>query len=304
MKFKVIILLTMLLLANGILFSQDTTGTVKKEKKFEIEFSIGLAKMNPESIYARSLGIDALIDQYARYYQLDQSVTGEFMENKRFIPLNVSGNFLLNDNVYLKLGLDYCFSSASSEKTYQVAWEDFNENHDYNLTDKISYLMPHLGVGLRHASFDFYGALGLGLVRFIHTEELNYSEPGYGLETSDTFEVKGTAPGIIIGIKYRVKLNKKTSGSSVNAFVKLESVLLKVNSLKGSKVSAAADSAGERYSQMLEGTLYNFGWSPYGTQRFDFWDLYETPPTDPLIQNIEKLSLNLSGIRLMIGISF
>jgi hypothetical protein len=297
----IVILFVIFFFINDNVFSREGTNDVEKEKKFEIEFSVGAGRMNPASIYTRASGLDSLIDQYARYYQLDYSSTGEFTESKLFIPFNISGNYLLNDKFYLKAGVDYCFKKASpSEKAFQVAWDNFTENHEYILTDKISYLMPHIGIGFRRESFDFYGALGMGFARFTHTEELDYSEPGYSIETTDTFKVKGTGLGAIFGIKYRYRLNRKSAGSAVNAFVKVETVLLKVNALKGSKVTEAVDSDGVRVSQTLEGTLYAYDWNPYGVQRFDFWDLYGES-TD---QGFEKLSLNLSGFRLMIGISF
>jgi hypothetical protein len=187
-----------------------------------------------------------------------------------------------------------------------VTFSDFYEQYDYQLTNKISYLMPHIGIGYGNGSFDFYGALGIGFTRFTHTEDLHYSEsePGYSYDSKDTFKVKGTAPGIIIGIKYRLPFFKKSPGKSISAFIKLEAVLLKVNSFSGTKTTTASDSRGERFSQTQEGILYEFQWNPYGSQRFDFWDIYETLPDDPTMRNFQEMGLNLSGIRLMIGISF
>ena len=297
----VFILFVIFFFINENVFSREGTDDVEKEKKYEIEVSIGAARLNPASIYNRASGLDSLIDQYARYYQLDYTVTGKFAESKLFIPFNISGNYLLNEKLYLKAGIDYCFRKASpSEKVFQVDWGNFSENYEYILTDKISYVMPHIGLGFRREAFDFYGVLGLGFARFTHTEELDYSEPGYSIGTTDTFKVKGTGLGAIVGIKYSYRLNKRSTGHAIDAFVKVETVLLKVSTLKGSKVTTAADSEGGRVSQTMEGTLYAFEWNPYGVQRVDFWDLYEES-SDP---DIEKLSLNLSGIRLMIGISF
>jgi hypothetical protein len=289
-----------LLIININLFSQ-------KEKKIELEFSVGVARVNPESIYLRSSGIDELIYQYARHYQADYSTTGEFSQGKLLLPFSFSANYRLNNKLYLKVGMDYSFSgSSSSEKSSQVTFSDFYEQYDYELTDKISYLMPHIGIGYGNGSFDFYGALGMGFTRFTHTEDLHYSEsePGYSYDSGDTFKVKGTAPGIIIGIKYRLPFFKKSPGKSINPFIKLEAVLLKVNSFSGTKTTAASDSRGERFSQTQEGTLYQFQWNPFGSQRFDFWDLYDTLPDDPTMRNFQEIGINLSGIRLMIGISF
>ena len=300
MKYISIILLMTLLIININLFSQ-------KEKKIELEFSVGVARVNPESIYLRSSGIDELIYQYARHYQADYSTTGEFSQGKLLLPFSFSANYRLNNKLYLKVGMDYSFSgSSSSEKSSQVTFSDFYEQYDYQLTNKISYLMPHIGIGYGNGSFDFYGALGMGFTRFTHTEDLHYSEsePGYSYDSGDTFKVKGTAPGIIIGIKYRLPFFKKSPGKNINPFIKLEAVLLKVNSFSGTKATISSDSRGERFSQTQEGTLYEFQWNPYGSQRFDFWDLYDTLPDDATRRNFQEIGINLSGIRLMIGISF
>lgn len=300
MKYISTILLMTLLITNINLLSQ-------KEKKVEVELSVGVARVNPASIYQRSSGIDELIYQYAQHYQADYSTTGGFSESKLLIPFSFSANFHLNKKLYLKAGLDYSFSgSSSSEKSFQVAWSNFYEQYDYQLTNKISYLMPHIGIGYGGGSFDFYGALGMGFTRFTHIEELHYSEsePGYSYDSEDTFKVKGTAPGAIIGIKYSFPLEKKSPGKGIRAFIKLEAVLLKVNSFNGTKTTIASDSQGERVSQTQEGTLYEFEWDPYGGQRFSYWDIYDTLPDDSTMRNFQEMGINLSGIRLMIGISF
>lgn len=289
-----------LLIINTNLFSQ-------KEKKVELELSVGVARINPTSIYQRSSGIDELIYQYAQHYQADYSTTEGFSESKLLIPFSFSANYRLKKELYLKAGLEYSFSgSNSSEKSSRVAWSNFYEQYDYQLSNKISYLMPYIGIGYGNGSFDFYGALGIGFTRFTHTEDLRYSEsePGYSYDSEDTFNVKGTTPGVIIGIKYRLPFFKKSSGKGITSFIKLEAVILKVKSFSGTKTTIASDSQGERFSQTQEGTLYEFEWNPYGNQGFAFWDIYDTLPDDPTMQNFQELGLNLSGIRLMIGISF
>ena len=306
MKYINIIFLMVLLIINIDLFSQ-------KEKKIEWELSVGAARVNPASIYQRSSGIDELIDRYAQYYQADYSAVGGFSESKLLIPISFSIKYRLNRKLHLKAGVDYSLSGSNpSEKSSRVAWSNFYEQYDYELSNKVSYLMPHIGIGYGSGFFDFYGALGIGLTRFTHTEALHYteSEPGSDYDREDTFKVKGTAPGVIIGIKYRLPLFKKspgtpgTGGKGIKPFIKLEAVLLKVNSLSGTKTTTALHSQGERFSQTQEGTLYEFEWNPYGSQGFAFWDLYDTLPDDPTMRNFEKMGINLSGIRLMIGISF
>lgn len=300
MKYINIIFLIALLSININLFSQ-------KEKKVQLELSVGVARINPVSIYQRSSGIDELIYQYAQHYQAGYSSSGELSESRRLIPFNLSVNYRFNKELYLKTGIDYSFSrSISSEKSSQVNFSDFYEQYDYQITNKISYLMPHIGVGFGSGSFDLYGALGIGFARFTHIEALHYSEsePGYSYDSEDTFKVKGIAPGVIVGFKFSLPLVKQSTGKGIRAFIKLEAVLLKVNRFSGTKTTIASQSPGDRFSQTQEGTLYEFEWSPYGGQNFAFWDLYDTLPDDPTMRNFEEMGLDLSGIRLMIGISF
>jgi hypothetical protein len=301
MKYISTIFFMVLLVININLFSQ-------KEKKIGLEFSVGVARVDPVSIYQRFPGIDELIHQYAQHYQVDYSATGGFAESKLLIPfVGFSVNYRLNKNLHLKAGVDYSFSgSNSSEKSSRVTWSNFYEQYDYQLTNKISYLLPHIGLGVGSGSFDFHCALGMGFTRFTYIEGLHYSEsePEYSYDREDTFKVKGTAPGVIVGIKYSLPLGKKSAGKGLKAFIKLEAVLLKVNSLSGTRTTTASDSQGERFSQTQEGTLYEFEWNPYGRQRFAFWDLYDTLPDDPTMRGFNKMGINLSGIRLMIGISF
>ena len=300
MKYIGIIFLMTLFIANVNLFSQ-------KEKKIEFELSVGVARVNPEFIYLRSSGSDELLDRYARHYQAAYTSTGEPSETKQLIPFSFSANYRINKQLYIKAGVDYSFSGTNtSENESRVTWSDFYEQYDYQLTDKVSYLMPHIGIGYGKGSLGIYGAIGMGFARFTYTENLSYSEsePGYSYDSEETFELKGTAPGVIIGVKYRLPFLNKSPGKGIGVFIKLEAVLLKVNSFSGTKTTVASDSQGERLSQTEEGTLYQFQWDPFDNRGFDFWDIYETLPSDPTRRSFEEMGLNFSGIRLMIGVSF
>ncbi|MCP5052988.1 MAG: hypothetical protein GY940_37815, partial [bacterium] len=195
-------------------------------------------------------------------------------------------------------------NSTTSQKVYQVSWPDFDENHDYEFTNKISYAMPHLGIGYSGKQFDIYGSLGAGISSFTHSEALNYAEPGYSHRITDTFELKGTGIGVILGGKYNLPLPKSMSSGSFRAFLKLEAVILKVSTLTGTKIRAASNSTGNQSTQTTEGTLYQHNWNPYSTRGFAWWDVFETIPTDPAVTGAVEMGLNLSGIRVMIGISF
>jgi hypothetical protein len=302
MKNSLIIFSILLLCLHAPGFTQEDG------KKIEVEVSVGTANGDPEPIFQRAAGVDGVISQYAHYYQLDYSASGGTQEKKMFIPFNVSVNYRLNRRLYLKAGVDYVVYSQNNsvlEKSFQVDWADFYEAYDYQFSDKISYLMPQVGVGFRHASFDFYGALGMGFARLTHKEELAYSEsqPAYNFNTLTTYSANGSAPGAVIGIKYRLPLYKKSAGKGLNAILKLEAVILKIKKFTGTRSFSGSDSEGNRMSDSADGTLYQLQWDPYGNQWIDFWELYDTVPSDASRRNFQELGINFSGIRLMIGFS-
>jgi hypothetical protein len=279
---------------------KDPGETKKKERKYTIEFSMGMGRINPQQLYDRSGGIDELVSQYAGHYDVAVTSTGEFKQNKLMIPINVSASYpLKNNKFYLRAGLELAFSSSSSEKEFELDWsggiqslEDQTELQTYGLTYKVSYFMPQVGGGYRISdSFDIYSAVGLGFTRFTYTEAFSV-KMGADAQQSVTTEYKGrgTALGIIFGAKYRIKIKK------INAFIKLETLLLKAGLLKGSKTGA-----GENVS---DGTFYYYDWNPYLKRSFPFWDVFETEPSSMDKSSVAGMSLNLSTIRIMLGISF
>lgn len=291
------------------LFAQDKAKAVEPEapagaKKMEIEFSFGMARVNPTDIYARAEGIDTLMGQYTSYYGVNFSASGEFKENKLLVPINVAVNYHFKNKLYFRGGIDLGFNSASSNKVYQVNWEDGVETQDYTISDKISYVMPHVGLLYRLKSFDVYGMLGLGFVSYTHDEFLEHTEPGYGHEIADNFKGKGSGLGIIVGLKYNIKPELKVFGAKFRGFIKLETMMLNIGKLTGDKTRAAANSLGDRYDSIVSGTFQHYQWNPYGTTSFPYWDVFETPPTDLSLSAAENLKLNLSAVRLMIGVSF
>lgn len=281
-------------------FAQETE---KEEKKIQIEVSFGFSRINPDTIYDRNSGIDASIFQYGQYYNLTSSATGGYKESKLMLPFNISVNYHLKGNLYINAGIDYGVTNSSGEKSYILAWSDFNETYDYTISDKLKLFLPRVGITFRKGALDFYGALGMGVAHLTHNELLSFAEPGHSYAIADELKVKGSGLAIIAGIKLRPKLTK-ILGKKITPFLKLEALILTVSALKGSKGRSGVDSSGNTISEVTEGTVYSFIYNPYGQTGFDFWDLYETVPTDPAITSIDKLSVNLSGIRLMFGLSF
>jgi hypothetical protein len=278
---------------------KDSGEAKKKEKKYTIEFSLGMGRINPQQLYDRSAGIDELVSQYAGHYDVAVTSTGEFKQNKLMIPINVSVTYPLKNKLYLRAGLELAFSNSSSEKEFELDWAggiqslgDQIELQQYGLTYKVSYFMPQVGAGYRISDvFDIYGAFGLGFARFTYTEAFTVTMGSDTPQSSTTvYKASGTAPGIIFGAKYRIKLKK------IHAFIKLETLLLKAGMLKGSKTGAGDD--------VSDGTFYYYDWNPYLKRNFPFWDVFETEPSTMDKSNVAGMSLNLSTIRIMLGISF
>ena len=291
-------------------FAFRISGEEGKEKKFAVEASIGAGLVNPDDIYKRSEGIEAMVNQYIDYYDADSTLTGEFKKVKVMIPLNLSMTYALNKKLYLRGGLEYANGASSSEKGFLMSWPPASgssvggtESQYYALNYKLSYLMPQVGVGYRVGNtFDIYGSVGLGFTRFNYTEDfavlVNSSQT---VASTLDYEVKATSPAAIFGIKYRFPLRRWDSASGAHGFIKFEYMFLNIKTLKGSK-NYSADTTGG--SDLTDATFYTFQWNPFGLGSFAYWESFASEPSGGDKTNIQKMSLNLSSIRLMIGISF
>jgi len=270
------------------------------KNKLDFEISFGFSKPEFNEIYYRDSGIDKIINQYALFYNVTPSSSGEFKEIKSMLPFNFTVNYNLKRNLYLKLGCEFSSKSISSEKSYQLTPEGVKEVHNYNLKSRVGYLMPFIGFETRISSFGFYANLGMNFANFSHTQNFNYSQNDYLQERKDKFDVKGKGMSVIVGGKYMYEMGKK-----IRVFIKLEYFYSKIIELNGDKFSTGSNSSGESFSEsILDGTLYNFEMNPYEIAWINYWDMYESLPNESWIRNPVKLNLDLSSIRLMIGFSF
>lgn len=198
------------------------------------------------------------------------------------------------------MGFELSSKSISSEKSYHITPNGVEEEHKYDLENKVGYLMPFIGFETRISSFGFYANLGMNFATFSHTQNFNYSENNYSQEREDKFDVKGSGMGVIVGGKYMYKI-----GNKIKVLIKLEYIYSKIKSLNGDKFSTGSNSSGGNFSEsVLDGTLYSFEMNPYETGWINYWDMYESLPDESWIRNPVKLNLDLSSIRLMIGFSF
>lgn len=282
--------------------SDEGSDTIISQIKNRLDFEISFGFLRPglKEIYFRDSGIGSLVDQYARFYNVTPSSSGEFEEIKFMLPFNFIVNYNLKKNFYLKLGFELSSKSISSEKSYQLTPSGMAETHKYNLKNKVGYLMPFVGFEARVSSFGFYANLGMNFATFSHTQNFNYSENNYSQEREDKFDVKGSGMSVVVGGKYMYKIGKK-----IRVLIKLEYFYSKIKSLNGDKFSTGSNSLGESFSEsILDGTLYSFEMNPYEMGWINYWDMYKSLPNESWIKNPRKLLLDLSSIRLMIGFSF
>ena len=141
--------------------------------------------------------------------------------------------------------------------------------------------------------------MGLSFSSFSYTEKLDFSENSYSHKLDNEFNTDGKGIGIILGGKYMMKIGEK-----IKLLFKLEYMLLKVSTLKGEKLSNGSSTGGESFSESITGTAYENEINPYDLGWINFWELYETSLDESWVRNFKKLSLNLSSIRFIIGISF
>jgi len=268
-------------------------------KKFEYELSLGLTLSFSDELYYRESAIDNLMGQYAQNYGIEYTASGGFSKNVMFFPVQVLVNYHLKKNIFLKAGLEYGFSNSSPQNLYRVMWPGFTEEHDYSLTNKMSYVMPFVGGEMRFSSFGIYANLGLNFLSFSHQQNLDYSDTTYWSRREDSIKANGTGFGIHLGGKYRIRLKKK-----ISLLVKLEFFYLSVGSLNGSRDSTITDSDGANFSESIDGTIYSYEMNPYNQEWFYHWDLYASNPTESWFRNVNKLKLNLYSIRLLFGIVF
>ena len=311
MKKQSIIIAICCILLVSFTFRLDGEEKEQKEgRKLTFEIAVGVSRINPRELFYRASGIDEMVTQYANYTGADMTIDGKFKRNKLMIPLNVSVLYPLNNKLYIRGGVEYGMSISSSEKGFLMSWSPQSptdiggtESQYYTLSYKTTYIMPQVGLGFRlNDNFDIYGSVGFGLTHFTYTEDFAVIVNSVQeLSSSLDFTANGTAPGIIVGAKYQFPIRRWGRKSNSSAFVKVEYMMLKAGSLTGRRALGNGITVEE---ELKDATFYNFSWNPFGPGSFTYWDAFATAPSGSDIGSVKKMALDLSCIRLMIGISF
>ena len=270
-----------------------------KEKKIGFEISAGMSWSDPGEYYDRASGIDNLMGQYIQNYGLEYTTSGKFGKNIIYFPVNALVNYRISEDWYLKAGLEFGYGNQSNQKTYRLNWTTTTEDHRYNLSSKLTYFMPFVGAERRFGKYGVYANVGLNLLSLSHQKNLEVSESTYWHRQDEDISATGTGIGILVGGKYNFLIGKKT-----NLILKLELCYLKVSNLSGSRDTSITNSLGESLSESIQGTIYSFEINPYDLGWFYTWEMFGSVPGESWIRNVSKMAINMSSIRLMLGIVF
>jgi hypothetical protein len=270
-----------------------------KEKKIGFEISAGMSWSDSGEYYDRASGIDSLMDQYIQNYGLEYTTSGKFRKNIFYFPVNALVNYRVSEKWCLKAGLEFGYGNQSNQKTYRLNWTTITEDHRYNLSSKFTYFMPFVGAERRFGKFGVYANVGLNLLSLSHQKNLEVSESTYWHRQDEDISANGNGIGILVGGKYTFLIGKKT-----NLILKLELCYLKVGNLSGSRDTSITNSLGESLSESIQGTIYSFEMNPYDLGWFYTWEMLDSVPGESWIRNVSEMAINMSSIRLMLGIVF
>ncbi len=270
--------------------------------KLEFDVSVGFGAFTTSDLNSKYDGNADTIKKYADSLGLSHSATTSIEKIKSSIPFNLSVNYKLKSNLLIKIGLEFSSGKVTPSGTYTNTWPEINleEKHTYDTENKVSYVMPYIGAEYRVTkSIGLYGALGLNSAKFTHKETYTFTEPGRTVTMKTDLEATGSSMGIIIGGKYIHKLSKK-----IALHGKIEFSHSKISSLSGDRTIAASDSLGNSKTSKASGTLYDMEIDPYGNNWWvNYWDM-EGDGTPSPRRNLKKKSLNLTSIKVMVGITF
>ncbi len=269
------------------------------EKKIEFVISSGISLLNPESLVIKNNGIDSSVSQYAESIQYNYKTVGKFKNMMTGLPISITVNYRLSNDLYLKFGGEYETIGNSYDKTYSISWPSFTEKMSYTIENSIKNIIPFVGIEKRFSSFGIYGIIGLNITSFVYKNILDLSGGSYNLKKITDIKANGKGIALYIGAKYMIKLKKK-----FGFLIKAEYVYRTIGSFSGKKSYKVSDSVGGDKSVIESGDLYMYDLDPYGKGSFKWWDMHKGLPNKSNIKNVESFSLNHSSIRIMLGFTF
>ncbi len=283
-----------LLLILGLSFS-----VFGADKKFGLELTVGYGLSKPVELHYQASGVDEFIHQYSQQLGGQYQATGEFGENFSMIPVSAAVLYQVSDGLYLKGGLEVSFGSLLSEKSFAITAPTFDEQNDYSIENKITSMMPFVGIEKRFSNLGIYALVGYNDLKLKNTFQRDFTQDNYTSQIIDLYDVSGSAASFVIGANYRFSL-----GDTARLLVKLEYLYSKITDLTGSRQRSGTSSTGETVNDSIEGSLYSFRVDVYNTSSFYTWDMFEEAPTSSWLSDVAPLALDMSSIRLLIGFAF
>ncbi len=272
---------------------------VTKDVKYEFEIGIGYSSNKFNELYVKDKSYEKLLKQYANINGLSQSATGNYPEHGPFIPISLALNYKISKDLYIKGGIEFASASANAIKEFKIIWAGFNEDYKYNFTHKVSCFLPYIGVEKRFNDFGVYANIGLNNIKYNYEMISSFSEQEYSENITETINGSGKAFSIILGIKYKKRLFNK-----LHSIIKIEYLLSKLSSITADRSIDGSNSEGETVSSYESGLIYTYDTNPYNSTKISTWGVFDNIPTTSSIDNFKEIGLNLSTIRISLGLSF
>lgn len=271
-------------------------------KKWALQLTLGVARISPGQFYYRHEGIERLELEYTAYYNLTATSSGVFKQNKLMLPFHIMLHYRLKKNLFLEGGLEYAFNRGSGARSFRNQWPSLVEIHDYSVSHNLTYIMPRLGVGWQFKPrLQLYVAAGLGIASLRYDENFTLKVGNEaGLNRKGSYSATAIAPALIVGSCYHIDLKKKFITSRPQLLARLEFLLFTPSSFSGDrKITTSAGSS------LSEGTIYQTDWDAFGSgEGFLYWEMFAEEPTGTEHSRVQPLKIDMSALRLLIGVSF
>ncbi len=242
-----------------------------KDVKYEFEIGIGYSSNDFKEFYVKDKTYETLIKQYANINGLSQSASGNYPELGSFMPISLGLNYKISKDLYIKGGIEFASTSANAIKEVEKRFKDF-------------------GV---------YANIGLNSIKYNYEMISSFSEQEYSENITETINGSGKAFSIILGIKYKKRIIDKLHG-----IIKIEYMLSKLSSITADRSMQGSNSEGETVSSNDSGLIYTYDTNPYNSTKISTWGVFDNIPTTSSMDNFNEIGLNLSTIRISLGLSF
>ena len=291
-----------------VLYGQENSNTgsespniTKKENKtffskINVEFSGYLSHSSYSDIILRANAIGLILKQYSNVYDITYGSSGDVIDEYKAIPLQLTLNYNLKEKIYLRAGLEYYKAINKFTQTHKVDWGQNNiENVSVDLDSNIQYFSPFIGAEYRFSDFGVYIDFNINFLKHQYIENIVFNQGSNNNTTKTDITATANPVGFKFGLKYSKTIYKKLS-----LFAKLEYSYSKISSFEGEKTIQSTNNS----TINTKGIIYTYETNPYNADWIPTWDMLDNPVGNDNMKNINKMTMDLSEIRLVFGISF